>query len=120
MKKILYEYEYLYISFSTLHDVHRMGRDATRRRSFIREARTHRMVHENLIRFFHGFNHDAHPMAIMVGVAGALSAFYNDGLDIQDPSQRNLAAIRVFGKMTTLAAMVRELPGPGGGGRGKG
>ena len=64
------------------------------------------MVHEHLIRFFHGFNHDAHPMAIMVGVVGALSAFYNDDIDVRgDASQRDLAGIRVFGKMTTLAAM---------------
>ena len=61
---------------------------------------------ENLIRFFHGFNHDAHPMAIMVGVVGALSAFYNDGMDIRDETHRDKAAIRVFGKITTIAAMV--------------
>lgn len=78
---------------------------SSQRAAFVKEARAHRMVHEHFIRFFHGFNHDAHPMAIMVGVVGAMSAFYNDGLDIRDPAQRELAAVRVFGKMTTLAAM---------------
>mmetsp|Transcript_9683 Transcript_9683/g.23916 ORF Transcript_9683/g.23916 Transcript_9683/m.23916 type:complete len:431 (-) Transcript_9683:597-1889(-) len=75
------------------------------RGAFIVEATHHRLVHENLIRFFHGFNHDAHPMAIMVGVVGALSAFYNDGMDIRDETHRDKAAIRVFGKITTIAAM---------------
>jgi len=77
------------------------------RREFVHESRSHRLVHEHLIRFFHGFRYDAHPMAIMVGVVGALSAFYNEeGVDYtRDPKQRDLAAIRVIGKMPTLAAM---------------
>ena len=77
------------------------------RRVFQREARGHRMVHEHLIRFFNGFQHDAHPMAIMVSVVGALSAFYDKdhGLDYDDAETRDVAGLRVVGKMTTLAAM---------------
>ena len=77
------------------------------RRVFQREARGHRMVHEHLIRFFNGFQHDAHPMAIMVSVVGALSAFYDEdhGLNYEDSEARDLAGLRVVGKMTTLAAM---------------
>lgn len=65
----------------------------------------HSMVHEQLINFFKGFRRDAHPMAIMVGVVGALSAFYHDSLDIHDPQQRDLATLRLVAKMPTLAAM---------------
>ena len=65
----------------------------------------HTMVHEQMRQFFNGFRRDAHPMAIMVGVVGALSAFYNDSLDIQDPAHRRIAAIRLIAKMPTIAAM---------------
>ncbi|MGH9340672.1 MAG: citrate synthase [Acidobacteriota bacterium] len=65
----------------------------------------HTMVHEQLTRFYSGFRRDAHPMAIMVGVVGALSAFYHDSLDIKDPVQREMASIRMIGKMPTIAAM---------------
>ena len=65
----------------------------------------HTMVHEQLTRFYSGFRRDAHPMAIMVGVAGALSAFYHDSLDIKDPAQREMASIRMIAKMPTIAAM---------------
>ena len=77
------------------------------RAEFSRVARGHRMVHEHLIRFFNGFNHDAHPMAIMVSVVGALSAYYdeNHGLNYSCPKARDLAGVRVVGKMCTLAAM---------------
>ena len=74
------------------------------RREFQREVRGHRLVHEHLIRFFQGFNHDAHPMAILVSVVGALSAFYNDDHDYRDPAKRDLAGMRCMGKMATLAA----------------
>jgi len=79
----------------------------TQRANFSRVARGHRMVHEHLIRFFNGFNHDAHPMAIMVSVVGALSAYYdeNHGLNYSCPEARDLAGVRVVGKMCTLAAM---------------
>ena len=64
----------------------------------------HTMLHEQLTFFFRGFRRDAHPMAIMVGVAGALSAFYHDSLDINDPHQRLVASHRMLAKMPTIAA----------------
>jgi citrate synthase len=63
------------------------------------------MVHEQMTRFYSGFRRDAHPMAVMVGVVGALSAFYHDSIDIKDPAQREMASIRMIGKMPTIAAM---------------
>ena len=75
------------------------------RAEFDREIATHTMVDEQLIRFYNGFRRDAHPMAIMVGVVGALSAFYHDSLDINDPRQRHLASMRLIAKMPTIAAM---------------
>ncbi len=63
------------------------------------------MVHEQLVNLFRGFRRDAHPMAIMCGVVGALSAFYHDTLDITDESHREESALRLIGKMPTLAAM---------------
>ncbi len=65
----------------------------------------HTMVHEQLSTFFRGFRRDAHPMAIMCGVVGALSAFYHDSTDINDPRQREIASHRLIAKMPTLAAM---------------
>ena len=65
----------------------------------------HTMVHEQMNRFFQGFRRDAHPMAVMVGCVGALSAFYHDSTDITDPTQRMVASIRMIAKMPTLAAM---------------
>jgi len=65
----------------------------------------HTMVHEQLTAFFRGFRRDAHPMAIMVGVVGALSAFYHDSTDITDPEQRRIASHRLIAKMPTIAAM---------------
>ena len=65
----------------------------------------HTMVHEQLNRFFGGFRPDAHPMAIMCGVVGALSAFYHDSTDVNDPEQRKIACNRLIAKMPTLAAM---------------
>jgi citrate synthase len=62
-------------------------------------------VHEQLTRFYSGFRRDAHPMAVMVGVVGALSAFYHDSIDIKDPAQREIASIRMIAKMPTIAAM---------------
>jgi citrate synthase len=63
------------------------------------------MVHEQLINFYKGFRRDAHPMAIMVGVVGALSSFYHDSLNYHDPVQRDLACYRLIAKMPTIAAM---------------
>jgi citrate synthase len=65
----------------------------------------HTMVHEQLQFFFRGFRRDAHPMAIMCGVVGALAAFYHDSLDISDPKQREISAHRLIAKLPTLAAM---------------
>ncbi len=65
----------------------------------------HTMVHEQMNRFFTGFRRDAHPMAIMCGVVGALSAFYHDSTDISDPQVRMIASLRMISKMPTLAAM---------------
>jgi citrate synthase len=65
----------------------------------------HTMVHEQLTQFFRGFRRDAHPMAIMCGVVGALSAFYHDSTDISDPQQRMVASYRLVAKMPTIAAM---------------
>ena len=65
----------------------------------------HTMVHEQIHYFFRGFRRDAHPMAIMCGVTGALSAFYHDSLDIWDPDQREISAHRLIAKIPTLAAM---------------
>ncbi|MBT2186950.1 citrate synthase [Sphingobium nicotianae] len=65
----------------------------------------HTMVHEQLSTFYRGFRRDAHPMAIMCGVVGALSAFYHDSTDITDPKQRMIASHRLIAKMPTLAAM---------------
>ncbi len=65
----------------------------------------HTMVHEQMRNFFNGFRRDAHPMAIMVGVVGALSAFYHDSLDIKNPEHRASSALRLIAKMPTIAAM---------------
>lgn len=65
----------------------------------------HTMVHEQVKSIYQGFRRDAHPMAIMVGVVGALSAFYHDSLDINDPKQREISAHRLIAKVPTLAAM---------------
>jgi len=65
----------------------------------------HTMVHEQMSRFFQGFRRDAHPMAVMTGSIGALSAFYHDSTDISDPHQRMVASIRMIAKVPTLAAM---------------
>ena len=72
---------------------------------FVKEITYHTMVHEQLSYFLRGFRRDAHPMAIMCGVVGGLSAFYHDSLDIWDPSQRELSAHRLIAKIPTLAAM---------------
>ena len=65
----------------------------------------HSMVHDQLARFFNGFRRDAHPMAVMVGVVGALSAFYHDSLDINNPEHREISALRLIAKLPTIAAM---------------
>jgi citrate synthase len=68
----------------------------------------HTMVHEQIARFFSGFRRDAHPMAVMVGVVGALSAFYHDSLDINNPDHREISATRMMAKIPTIAAMAHK------------
>ncbi len=72
---------------------------------FRQRVTNHTMVHEQMHYFFRGFRRDAHPMATMVGVVGAMSAFYHDSTDINDPWQREVAAIRMIAKLPTIAAM---------------
>lgn len=72
---------------------------------FIHDITYHTMVHTQLTNFYNGFRRDAHPMAIMVGVVGALAAFYHDSTDISDPRQRMVASYRLIAKMPTIAAM---------------
>ncbi|WP_372747649.1 citrate synthase [Litorivivens sp.] len=72
---------------------------------FTNNVRMHTMVNDQMSTFFKGFRRDAHPMAIMCGVVGALSAFYHDSLDISDEEHREISAIRLMAKMPTLAAM---------------
>lgn len=75
------------------------------RREFDQKIKYRTMVHEQMSKFYSGFRRDAHPMAIMVGVVGALSAFYHDSTDIHDPVQREMATTRLIAKMPTIAAM---------------
>ncbi|MBL0931960.1 MAG: citrate (Si)-synthase [Alphaproteobacteria bacterium] len=79
--------------------------NADQKKQFDRDITLHTMLHEQINRFFSGFRPDAHPMAVMCGVVGALSAFYHDSLDIADPHQRMIASYRLIAKMPTIAAM---------------
>ena len=71
---------------------------------FDAKVRNHTMVHDQVSRFYNGFRRDAHPMAIMVGVVGALSAFYHNSLDIENVDHREITAVRLIAKVPTLAA----------------
>lgn len=71
---------------------------------FENRVTNHTMLHEQMVYFYRGFRRDAHPMAIMVGVVGAMSAFYHDSTDISDPWQREVASVRLIAKMPTIAA----------------
>jgi len=73
--------------------------------SFDRTISIHSMVHEQLAEFYNGFRRDAHPMAVMVGVVGALSAFYHEAMDISDASHRELSAFHLIAKLPTITAM---------------
>ncbi|MBY0421677.1 MAG: citrate (Si)-synthase [Parvularculaceae bacterium] len=77
----------------------------TQQAEYNRAITMHTMVHEQLKNFYNGFRRDAHPMAIMVGVVGALSAFYKDSTNINDPQERMIASHRLIAKMPTIAAM---------------
>ena len=72
---------------------------------FVNTVMRHTMVHDQLNRFFTGFRRDAHPMAVLVGVVGALSAFYHDSLDINNPEHRKISAFRLIAKLPTIVAM---------------
>jgi citrate synthase len=74
------------------------------KKKFDTEIKYHTMVHEQLAYFYRGFRRDAHPMAVMCGVVGALSAFYHDSLNIHDPRQRMISSFRLIAKMPTIAA----------------
>ncbi len=78
---------------------------AMQKEEFVTTVHKHTMVHEQIRTFFNGFRRDAHPMAIMCGVVGALSAFYHDSTDISDENHREIAAYRLIAKMPTIAAM---------------
>jgi citrate synthase len=94
--------DYMDVSYLLLH-----GElpNAAQKASFEKSVIYHTMVHEQLSSFFNGFRRDAHPMAIMCGVVGALSSFYHDSTDISDPRQREVASYRLIAKMPTIAAM---------------
>lgn len=79
--------------------------NATQKADFDLRVMRHTMVHDQINNFFRGFRRDAHPMAILVGTVGALSAFYHDSLDLDDPSHREISAFRLIAKIPTLAAM---------------
>ena len=79
--------------------------NAAEKNEFVSIVGKHTMVHEQIRTFYNGFRRDAHPMAIMCGVVGALSAFYHDSTDISDPYHRTVAAYRLIAKMPTIAAM---------------
>ncbi len=78
---------------------------ATELEEFENNVTRHTMVHEQMHNFFRGFRRDAHPMATLVGVIGAMSAFYADSADVSDPWQREVASIRLIAKLPTIAAM---------------
>lgn len=73
---------------------------------FTDEIHQHTMLHEGLVNFYKGFRHDAHPMAMLVGVVGALSGYYPDAMDIKNPEHNNLSAVRLIAKLPTIAAKI--------------
>jgi len=79
--------------------------NAEQKKEYVDSIMNHTMVHESLVNFFKGFRYDAHPMAMMCGVVGALASFYHDSLDITNPEHRKISADRLIAKMPTLAAM---------------
>lgn len=79
--------------------------NAAEKEKFVSLVTNHTMVHEQMQFFFRGFRRDAHPMSVLVGTVGALSSFYHDSLDINDPHHREVSAIRLIAKLPTLVAM---------------
>jgi citrate synthase len=82
--------------------------NAAQKAEFDRGVILHTMLHEQLRTFYNGFRRDAHPMAVMCGVVGALSAFYHDSMDINDPEQRTISAFRLIAKVPTIAAWAHK------------
>jgi citrate synthase len=78
---------------------------SAQKQKFVSTVTNHTMVHEQMQFFFRGFRRDAHPMSVLVGTVGALSSFYHDSLDINDPHHREVSAIRLIAKLPTLVAM---------------
>ena len=79
--------------------------DADQKKEFVNIIKTHTMIHEQMARFYQGFRRDAHPMAVMVGVVGALSAFYHEAENFADQKQRNINFNRIVAKLPTIVAM---------------
>jgi citrate synthase len=79
--------------------------NAAEKKKFVDTVTNHTMVHEQMQFFYRGFRRDAHPMSVLVGTVGALSSFYHDSLDINDPHHREVSAIRLIAKLPTLVAM---------------
>jgi len=79
--------------------------NAAQKAEFENTVTRHTMIHEQMNFFFRGFRRDAHPMSVLVGTVGALASFYHDSLDINDPKQREISAIRLIAKLPTLVAM---------------
>ena len=82
--------------------------NAEQNKDFTSGVMNHTMVHEQLRTFYNGFRRDAHPMAVMCGVVGALSAFYHDSLDISNPEHRRISAFRLIAKVPTIAAWAHK------------
>ncbi|WP_407665410.1 citrate synthase [Methylovorus mays] len=78
--------------------------DAAQKKSFTDSIAQHTMLHDQLTNVFRGFRRDAHPMAVMVGVVGSMSAFYHDAMDVKDPHSRKISAYRLLSKVPTIAA----------------
>ena len=79
--------------------------DVEQKKTFVNIIKTHTMIHEQMARFYQGFRRDAHPMAVMVGVVGALSAFYHDAEDFSDATHRSISFNRIVAKLPTIVAM---------------
>ena len=94
--------DYMEVCYLLLHGKLPSQREGT---EFKKAITYHTMLHEQMLYFYRGFRRDSHPMAVMVGVVGALSAFYHDSTDISDPHQRMVASHRLVAKMPTIAAM---------------
>src|SRR6267154_520178 len=82
--------------------------DSKQRKEFVGLVSRHTMVHEQMQFFMRGFRRDTHPMSVLTGLVGAMSAFYPDSINVHDPKQREISAIRMIAKMPTLVAMANK------------